>query len=385
MKRSDGIRKILIIIKTLVLSIIFCATASAANGALLRNGTGLYPRAIRLEHSGTANGRIIAGIVTFSQKNGLGAIYQSTDNGASFTQIGTVADTQAADGRGLCCATLFELPRRIGKLQPGTLLWAASIGQDTPNRSMTIRVWKSTDQGRNWSYLSTVAAASNTRGLWEPEFSVDASRRLVCHYADETDAQYSQKLVRVRTSNGRIWVGYGATVASNLSSDRPGMPVVRKLPNGTYFMSYEICTAGGQFRCAAHYRTSADGWNWGEPNSLGIRFETADGKYFSHAPTITVSPLPAPNGKILLVGQILRNADGTVAAGNGRTIFTNTNNGAGNWTEIGAPIAVTNPFDNYCPNYSSTLLASTDGRSIFEIATDYDGSVCKAYFGSSLQ
>ncbi len=366
----------------LVLSIIFCAAANAANGTLLRNGTGLYPRAIRLEHSGTANGRIIAGIVTFSQTNGLGAIYESIDNGAGFTQIGTVADSQAADGRGLCCATLFEMPRRVGKLQTGTLLWAASIGQDTPNRSMTIRVWKSNDQGRNWSYLSTVAAASNTRGLWEPEFSVDADGKLVCHYADETDARYSQKLVRVRTANGRNWVGYNPTVASNLSSDRPGMPVVRKLPNGTYFMSYEICAAGSQFNCAAYYRTSADGWNWGDPGYLGIRPETDDGKYFRHAPTIALSSTPAPNGKILLIGQILYNADGTKAADNGRTIFTNTNNGAGNWTEIAAPIAVANPFDNYCPNYSSTLLSATDGRSVFEIATDYDGSVCKAYFGS---
>jgi len=382
MKRAAEIQKVLIVLEMILLSIVFGGAASAANGTLLRQDVGLYPRAIRLEHNGAANGRIIASVVTFSQNNGLGAIYESTNDGSSFTQVGTIADWQSAGGRGLCCATLYELPQRVGKLQAGTLLWAASTGQDTPNRRMAIRVWKSKDRGRDWSYLSTIAAAPNTRGLWEPEFSVAADGKLVCHYADETDSRFSQKLVSVRTSNGRNWINYNHTVASSLPSDRPGMPVVRKLPNGTYFMSYEICIPDGQFRCAVHYRTSADGWNWGEPTFSGIRPETADGKYFKHAPTIAWSSSPAPTGKILLIGQILYNANGTTAAGNGRTIFTNTNNGAGTWTEIAAPVAVVNPFDNYCPNYSSTLLPSIDGENVFEIATDYYGKTCKAYFAS---
>ncbi len=45
MKQLAGIRKILIVLKTLVLSVIFGTAASAANGTLLRNDTGLYPRA----------------------------------------------------------------------------------------------------------------------------------------------------------------------------------------------------------------------------------------------------------------------------------------------------------------------------------------------------
>ncbi|MEK8169340.1 hypothetical protein NKH77_04660 [Streptomyces sp. M19] len=40
---------------------------------------------------------------------------------------------------------------------------------------------------------------------------------------------------------------------------------MRKLPSGTYFMSYEICAAAGQYVCVVHYRTSADGWDWGDP------------------------------------------------------------------------------------------------------------------------
>ena len=36
------------------------AAAAAPSGALLKSGTSLYPRSIRLAHSGAANGRIIA-------------------------------------------------------------------------------------------------------------------------------------------------------------------------------------------------------------------------------------------------------------------------------------------------------------------------------------
>ncbi|GHH73859.1 hypothetical protein GCM10018793_13500 [Streptomyces sulfonofaciens] len=175
---------------------------------------------MRLEHSGAADGRILAAVVTFDGGDGLGAVYESTDDGGSFHQVGTVGDPAASGGLGLCCATLYELPRRVGGLAAGTLLWAASVGQDAPDRRMAIRVFRSTDQGRRWSYLSTVATASNDRGLWEPEFSLDARGNLVCHYSDETDGVHSQKLVAARSSDGLTWSGHHDTVASDLGSDR---------------------------------------------------------------------------------------------------------------------------------------------------------------------
>ena len=108
--------------------------------------------------------------------NGVGDIQESTDGGKSFRQVGTVADPEGADGKGLCCATLYELPQQVGDMPAGTLLWAASFGQDEkPDRRMSIRVFKSTDHGRKWSYLSTVATAPDAKGLWEPEFSIDAA------------------------------------------------------------------------------------------------------------------------------------------------------------------------------------------------------------------
>ena len=66
------------------------------------------------------------------------------------------------------------------------------------------------------------------------------------------------------------WRDSSDAVASTVQSDRPGMIVVSNLPSGSYFMSYEICgdpVTGPE--CAAYYRTSRDGWNYGPPSDLG--------------------------------------------------------------------------------------------------------------------
>ncbi|NJP15358.1 exo-alpha-sialidase [Streptomyces sp. WAC00469] len=357
-------------------------TAAAATGTPLQDGTALYPRVVRLAHNGDANGRILASVVTFDGDDGIGAIHESTDGGATFRQVGKVADPDSAAGQGLCCTTLFELPRQVGDLPAGTLLWASSAGQDEQDRRMALRIWRSNDVGRTWSYLSSCAVAGGTGGLWEPEFSVAADGALVCHYSDETDPAHSQKLVAVRSYDGIHWQDRHDTVASSWQPDRPGMPVVRQLPNGTYFMTYEICNPGGQYQCVVHYRTSPDGWDWGDPTYLGIRPETADGRYFRATPTIAWAPGGGPNGRILLIGQRLLNRDGSVADGSGRTILTNANNGEGPWTAVDAPVNVPNPEVNYCQNYSSPLLPSEDGTQVLELASDFDGSVCRTYYAT---
>lgn len=163
----------------LVLLIMLCSCSrgsapQATTPQLLLNDTGLYPRLIRLASNDAANGRILASVVSFSGNNGMGLIYESNDGGISFRRVGVIADPEAAGGQGLCCATLYELPRAVGSLAAGTLLWAASVGQDESNRRMALRIWTSTDQGRRWDYLSSCAEETSNRGLWEPEFSVAA-------------------------------------------------------------------------------------------------------------------------------------------------------------------------------------------------------------------
>lgn len=386
MRAARSIRALFAMIIALGLAIPAQAAASNHNtdapkaaqpkttGNLLRNDTGLYPRVIRLAHSGSANGQLIASVVGFDG-GGNGAIYRSTDDGATFTQIGAVRDQAAPSG--ICCNSLFELPKQIGAMPEGTLLWSVSIGQDAPNRRMTISLWQSQDHGVTWSFLSTCQNAPNTGGLWEPELSVDTAGDLVCHYSDETDPAHSQKLVERFSSDGIHWSQVFPTVAPPAQGLRPGMAVVRRLGSGLFYMTYEICGTGNQYDCAVHYRTSADGGNWGPPDDQGPMVTTATGQYFTHAPTLAATS----NGRLLLVGQQFREANGAIATTSGRTVLVNTE-GGGNWFPINAPVAVDNPPNNYCPNYSSPLLASTDGTRVLEIATAYDGSLCKPYYAT---
>ena len=63
------------------------AVTAAATGTPLRNGTALYPRAIRLTHSGAANGRVLVSISMFPNTNGTAGIFQSADDGESSDEL----------------------------------------------------------------------------------------------------------------------------------------------------------------------------------------------------------------------------------------------------------------------------------------------------------
>lgn len=352
------------------------AEAAQSGGSLLWNGYSHYPRVIRLEHNGTNNGLVVATVVT--NLNGwVGATFHSNDDGRTFTHVGEARND--ANAGGMCCHTLYELPTQVGAMPAGTLLWAASYGLNATNRRMSVRVLKSTDLGRTWSLLSIVTTSPSTQGLWEPEFTVANDGRLVVFYSDETDPAHSQKLVAARSTDGVTWTDFKNVVAIG-AAERPGMAVVRKLPNGQFLMSYEVCGTG--HNCEAYVRRSNDGWDWGNPAAIGEAVRTADGRYPGSTPTITVS-----GNTVFLTSMRLRTASNGFAPGDGRTILGNANNGSGAWFDVDAPIAVSDPgslVDGVpCATYSNPLLASKDGKSILLIATDWDAAnVCRAYVAS---
>src|SRR4051794_24469914 len=133
----------------------------------LTDHVAMYPRAIRLAHAGVLNGRVVVSVISHQGEAGIGEIYESTHDGGGFTRVGTIADPSAANGRGLCCGSLYEVPQRTGGTPEGTLLWAASTGQNARPRRMALRVWRSDDHGRHWAYLSSCATARRTGGVWE--------------------------------------------------------------------------------------------------------------------------------------------------------------------------------------------------------------------------
>lgn len=341
-------------------------------------GAGMYPRVVRLQHSGAANGTYVSSSVAFpaDRPHGVARIYTSR-NGRDHRAIATISDPTAS--RGICCGTLYELPAPVGTLPAGTLLWSASFGGDDHSASqpMVIRVWRSTDQGRTWQFLSTLATARNAGGLWEPEFSIAANGRLVAHYADETDPDHSQKLVQVTSANGVDWTAPADVVAVPNRADRPGMPGVRKLPDGTFLMTYEIC--GPTYSCATFLRTSPDGLRWGAVTAAGTRPATADGTHFRHTPTIVLK-----GWTIVLIGQVLVNAGGTAQNGNGGAILVGTLGGT--WTKRAAPVAVAGPVvgsPGPVQNYSPSLVFSADGRTLVEVTTADKAGLSTVYAGTA--
>ncbi len=348
--------------------------ARAATGTHLQQST-LYPRLIRLRHApGPRNGTILA-----KTSNRL---FRSMDEGRTFTYLTTVPTLNFEAGspgddpnRERCCSTIYELPRRVGRFAAGTLLYSGSFFADGVP---AIEIYASVDQGVHWTYLSTpMKAGDDHHGLWEPAFTVAKDGSLVMFVSDETDACCSQKLVQLRTRDLRRWSRKQDTVASTSEPERPGMAIVSQLASGSYFMSYEVC--GPATHCAVFSRTSPDGWDFGPATDMGTAVVAADGRYFLHAPTNLF--LDATRG-VVLAGQVLMESDGRVSAENGKLLFTNASpDGKGPWQTWPAPVAVPAAYDNYCPNYSSALLATSAG--LLELASDYDAEHrCTSYFAT---
>ncbi|MEU4765854.1 RICIN domain-containing protein [Actinosynnema sp. NPDC023794] len=384
---------------------------NAPGGVALTDGTSSYPRVIRLEHADAAHrGRILASTNTTDS----GTIHESTDGGASFHPIATI-QTRPAAGEWSGNSTLFEFPRPLGADPAGTLIWATSIntfrgGRDRPNPNSRIVAWKSADHGRVWRQVSTPLVTGTVgHGVWEPEFAVTNAGELVVHFSDKTQQpRYGQALARKRsTDGGETWGPTVNTVAVDAyddedlaKEDSPGMAVVRRLPNGTSAMAYEYCNIGpvgeAGHGCRIYTRTSPDGWDWGAPTDRGTIARTADGKHFAHAPTLAWAPGGGPNGRLLLIGRLVRGADteGDPDTGpapvlhpqSGSTIFANTSNGLGRWYELDSPVKITDfgadEAHTTCQNYSSPLLPSADGRSVLHLTTDRVDDRCEAFFAT---
>ena len=368
------------------------------------NGTAGYPRAIRVDYDGSASQTMLA---TFA-KGGHGApgsmpVYRSTDGGGSWSLLSTITSNTA--GWDIEAPTLFEVPRNITGLNQGDILAAGtawSVGNYTTQK---VEVFKSTDHGATWTYLSNCTSTSGLpngwgHGIWEPMFLVADDNTLACFISDERpagSATNNQVIGHYTSTNG------GASWSGSLTQDvafpsdnlaRPGMQTFAELPNGTFVMSYELCRDGtdADHACEVYIKFSNDGLSWGTLGTAGTLVQTTDSRQLLHTPFVSWMPGGGPNGTILLSGQrVVSGPTGskTVLGESGSVLFANTNLGVGAWTELEAPVTV-NPTGGYgsgvpsCPGYSTPAIPREDGTSFVYFAATWRGSgnLCELKFGT---
>lgn len=327
-------------------------------------GSQMYPRLIRLAHSGDLNGRLLA---TFDcwDPGSVAPIFESSNEGKTWTEI---ARFPHRDG---CCSTLYELPKTFGDNPEGTLIWATSFHNIVESG---IEIWRSLDHGHTWAYYST--PVRGTTGLWEPEFAVNGAGQLQMFFASEEHKAdgFDQTIDVMTTMDLKTFTKEHIVIGIPDSVARPGMPIVRQGKNGTFFMVYEICGTG----CDVFFRSSTDSVNWGDPQNPGRRIES-QGKFFRHAPNFTML-----GDTLYVIGQTYHNPDATLAPENGQVVLVGQE---GVWTEIQSPVQVPDVKGDTSPpyefsNYSSAMVPGHDGKTLLGLAMRSLGEgLYKVFFG----
>ncbi|KKK15462.1 hypothetical protein P175DRAFT_0426288 [Aspergillus ochraceoroseus IBT 24754] len=291
------------------------------------------PRTLYARNEQLPNGDLLATWENYSPEPPIVyfPIYRSTDFGETWSPLSEVHDT--ANGLGLRYQPfLYSLPERIGRFPAGTLLLAGS-SIPTDLSSTQIDLYASHDSGRTWKFVSHIAHGGEAvpdNGLtpvWEP-FLMAYKGKLICYYSDQrANTTHGQKLVHQTSSDLLSWGPVIDDVAYPTYTDRPGMPVVAKLPNGKYIYTYEYGSFFGtsSYSFPVYYRISADpeGFTDAEHHRLTV----SDGTAPTASPYVVWTPWGGANGTIV------------VSCGSLSTVFVNQALGEGKWTEVATPEA----------------------------------------------
>ncbi|WP_100444802.1 sialidase family protein [Glycomyces xiaoerkulensis] len=380
--------------------------AAAGPGEVLyspgASGTAGYPRAIRLDHDGSPDPTMLA---TFA-RSGHGQpgdlpVYRSTDGGQSWAHLSTV--TSNTPGWDLEAPTLFEVPRSIPGLNQGDLLASGTAWDVGDYTAQKVEVFKSTDGGLTWQYLSNCTETSGMpdtwgHGIWEPVFRVGDDDSLACFISDERpeNSPTNNQIIGHYTSadGGQTW---NSQITHDVAFPgdpyaRPGMQTFADLPDGSVVMAYERCrdATDPDHACEVWVKKSPDGIDWSPADDPGTLVTTADDRELLHTPYVSWVPGGGPNGTVLISGQRVVSGptgDKTVLSESGTVLFANTNLGDGPWTEHAAPVTV-DPTGGYnsgepsCPGYSTPAIPREGGGYLYLAATWLgDGNRCEVRFG----
>lgn len=350
-----------------------------------------YAKIVVLKNSGSANG---TQLVTFDQlvlQSGVQVypIYRSTDNGTSWTHVTDVNPSATFPTLTRTAQPfLFEVTQTTGSLTAGTLLLAGMI-MPADRSSSRLVVYKSTNQGTSWSYLSTIdtggpavydpSPSSTTSTVWEPSLAIDSSGGLVAYFSDERQkASNVLQAVSYRrsTDGGATWGSLVNVSAPTNKSDRPGMITVTKLGDGRYMATFEVVNRPSlsQNTAPVYYKISNDGLNWGSTTTIGTPITLADGRGIGSSPYVKWVPSGGPKGMVVVASKWSLTSSGAIDGG--QNLYVNYNLGDGPWERL--PMAVTHDAtDTQGGNFSGFaqgIDVSVDGRTLYQ-ATNVENLV----------
>ena len=362
--------------------VLLCTGAALADvpdavvGQRLAPGIG-YASAVKLAHQPAAgdNGRLL--LVYEPSDPGNVPLFESRDDGDSFTRIGTVDESAHRGDTSWALRWqphLSELPRSSGDLPAGTLMLAANaIRRDGSGRitDQDLQLYASRDGGRTWTYRSSIVRGGGqpsdrlNKGVWEPYIVVlDDGRMVVFYSTEQHKAQGFNQLLahRVSSDGGRTWGKEVFDVALPGGVERPGMAIVERIPGRGYAMVYEnidntaVQSPAGARNGQVHIKFSRDGLDWGAPDDRGTPIQTASGAWPAACPTIRWLPGETPDGVIVVAAQ---RAGGGGDSG-GRTFYWNADGGRGPWWEAGAPVR--KRTGNIHAGWTQAMVMREDGR-----------------------
>lgn len=366
-----------------------------------------YARLVCLKHNGRNNGTLIATFdqlknvnVTYSdgkiESKQVYPIYRSTDEGVTWQHISDVFDEQFNLDY-TSQPFLYEVPQQVGNLAEGTLLLAGNIFDKSPATTTRIVIYKSTDRGETWSFLSQVdqggpydydPSTSSTTTVWEPSLAIDSYGNLVCYYSDERQKAndiLQAVVLKKSTDGGETWGPVVNVTAVPNNHDRPGMITVAKLPNDKYIATYEVVNLPSISNNTAvvYYKFSDDGVTW-NASDIGTRLELKNGRGLGSSPFVKWVPSGGPFGTVIVSSKWAVDTIGNIDGG--QNFYVNYNMGEGDWER--APFAVT--YDaadadagSYFAGFSQGFDVSDDGMKIYQITNvenpdntiSYEGSI----------
>lgn len=297
-------------------------------------GRASYARAVRLI-AGRPAGMSRTLLATFQGGGGPGfPLYRSDDGGRTWEKQGSVPNGDEATGLSLH-PFLYELPRAFAGLPKGALLFACNWLDSFT--STNIQLHASTDGGRTWRFLSTVARGGppdTTNGatpVWEP-FLLLHDNRLICYYSDQRDPEFGQKLAHQTSTDLRTWGPVVDDATGTTYPERPGMTTVARLNRGRWIMTYEFGAPDdpdnpdqGHYTYHVHYRIAKD------PESFRFSQDT---------PLLDQNGV-APNGAPVVSWMDSGGPDGTIIVtdNDNQDFFINRHLGnPGNWTRLSSPM-----------------------------------------------